>query len=42
MFSRKGQIFVEKGSADEDKLLNAVLEAGADDMSDEGEGLGRS
>jgi YebC/PmpR family DNA-binding regulatory protein len=37
MFSRKGQIFVEKGKHDEDTLLNAVLDAGADDMSDEGE-----
>jgi YebC/PmpR family DNA-binding regulatory protein len=37
MFSRKGQIFVEKGTNDEDTLLNAVLDAGADDMNDEGE-----
>jgi YebC/PmpR family DNA-binding regulatory protein len=37
MFSRKGQIFVEKGKNDEDALLNAVLDAGADDMNDEGE-----
>ena len=36
MFSRKGQIIVEKSAADEEKLLNAALEAGADDMSDEG------
>jgi transcriptional/translational regulatory protein YebC/TACO1 len=36
MFSRKGQVFVEKDKADEDKLLNAALEAGADDMSDDG------
>ena len=35
MFSRKGQLFVEKGNVDEDKLLAAVLDAGADDMSDE-------
>jgi YebC/PmpR family DNA-binding regulatory protein len=36
MFTRKGQIIVEKDKADEDKLLNAVLEAGADDMADDG------
>jgi YebC/PmpR family DNA-binding regulatory protein len=36
MFSRKGQIVVEKGSVDEEKLLNAALEAGADDMNDDG------
>ncbi len=35
MFSRKGQIFVEKGKIDEDKLLSAVLDAGADDMNDD-------
>ena len=35
MFSRKGQIFVEKGKVDEDKLLAAALDAGADDMSDD-------
>jgi YebC/PmpR family DNA-binding regulatory protein len=37
MFSRKGQIVVEKAKADEDKLLNAALDAGADDMNDDGE-----
>ena len=36
MFSRKGQVIVEKGKLDEEKLLNAALDAGADDMSDEG------
>ena len=36
MFHRKGQVFVEKEKADEEKLLNAALEAGADDMSDDG------
>jgi len=36
MFSRKGQVFVEKDKADEEKLLSAALEAGADDMSDDG------
>jgi YebC/PmpR family DNA-binding regulatory protein len=38
MFSRKGQIFVEKGKVDEDKLLAAVLDAGADDMNDDESG----
>jgi YebC/PmpR family DNA-binding regulatory protein len=37
MFTRKGQVFVEKDKADEEKLLNAVLEAGGDDMSDDGD-----
>jgi YebC/PmpR family DNA-binding regulatory protein len=36
MFSRKGQVVVEKNKADEEKLLNAALEAGADDMNDDG------
>ena len=37
MFSRKGQVIVEKGGkADEESLLNAALDAGADDMSDDG------
>jgi YebC/PmpR family DNA-binding regulatory protein len=35
LFSRKGQVFVERGKADEEKLLNAALEAGADDMADD-------
>jgi YebC/PmpR family DNA-binding regulatory protein len=38
MFSRKGQLLIEKGKADEDKLLAAALDAGADDMSDDDEG----
>ena len=33
MFSRKGQIIVEKGTVDEEPLLAAVLDAGADDMN---------
>jgi YebC/PmpR family DNA-binding regulatory protein len=37
MFTRKGQVVVEKAGADEDKLLNAALEAGADDMNDDGD-----
>ena len=36
MFSRKGQVVVEKDRADEEKLLNAALDAGADDMNDDG------
>ncbi|MSO83662.1 MAG: YebC/PmpR family DNA-binding transcriptional regulator [Acidobacteria bacterium] len=38
MFSRKGQVFVEKGNVDEDKLLAAALDAGADDMNDDESG----
>jgi YebC/PmpR family DNA-binding regulatory protein len=37
MFTRKGQVFVDKDKADEEKLLNAVLENGGDDMSDDGD-----
>jgi YebC/PmpR family DNA-binding regulatory protein len=37
MFARKGQVIVEKAKADEEKLLNAALEAGADDVADDGE-----
>ncbi|HEY1308772.1 MAG TPA: YebC/PmpR family DNA-binding transcriptional regulator [Vicinamibacterales bacterium] len=37
MFTRKGQVIVEKGGkADEEQLLNAALDAGADDMNDDG------
>jgi YebC/PmpR family DNA-binding regulatory protein len=36
MFHRKGQVLVEKEKADEEKLLEAALEAGADDMGDDG------
>ncbi len=36
MFTRKGQVYVEKDKADEEKLLSAALEAGADDVSDDG------
>ena len=38
MFTKKGQVIVEKGAADEEKLLSAALEAGADDMSDDDSG----
>ena len=37
MFERKGQIIIEKDKADEDQLMNLVLEAGAEDMRDDGE-----
>jgi YebC/PmpR family DNA-binding regulatory protein len=37
MFAKKGLIVVEKAKADEEKLLGIVLEAGADDMADEGD-----
>ena len=36
MFHRKGQLVVEKAKADEEAMLNAALEAGADDMNDDG------
>jgi YebC/PmpR family DNA-binding regulatory protein len=38
MFTRKGQIVIEKGKVDEDKLLSVALDAGADDMNDDGNG----
>ncbi len=37
MFSKKGVILVGKDDANEDKLTEVVLEAGAEDLSDEGE-----
>ena len=37
MFSKKGVIVVSKSAVDEDKLTEIALEAGADDLSDEGE-----
>lgn len=37
MFSKKGYIVLEKGGLDEEKLLNTVLEAGGDDMRDDGD-----
>lgn len=37
MFSKKGYIVVDKSAADEETLLNASLEAGADDMRDDGD-----
>src|SRR6266446_5081758 len=35
MFHKKGYIVVEKSKADEEKLMSAVLEAGADDLRDD-------
>ena len=37
MFERKGYIVVEKAKADEDTLMAAALEAGADDLRDDGD-----
>ena len=37
MFSKKGLVVVEKAAADEEELMSLVLEAGADDLADEGE-----
>lgn len=37
MFHKKGLIVVDKAAAEEEKLMALVLEAGADDMADEGE-----
>jgi YebC/PmpR family DNA-binding regulatory protein len=37
MFSKRGYIVIEKSKADEEKLMNAVLEAGADDFQDDDE-----
>jgi YebC/PmpR family DNA-binding regulatory protein len=36
-FRRRGQIFVEATSVEEDKLMDIVLTAGADDMQHDGE-----
>jgi YebC/PmpR family DNA-binding regulatory protein len=36
MFSRKGEISIAKEAASEDKLLDLVLEAGAEDLKDDG------
>jgi YebC/PmpR family DNA-binding regulatory protein len=37
MFQRKGDIVVSKEKADEDKMLSIVLDAGAEDLRDDGE-----
>jgi YebC/PmpR family DNA-binding regulatory protein len=36
MFHKKGQIFIDKAKATEEALMDAVLDAGADDMKDDG------
>ncbi len=38
MFSRKGEIVVPKEAASEDKMLDLVLEAGGEDLKDDGSG----
>lgn len=37
MFERKGQILIEQDKAQEDDLMNLVLEAGADDLRNDGD-----
>jgi YebC/PmpR family DNA-binding regulatory protein len=37
MFEKKGLVVVDKGKASEDALMSAVLDAGADDMKDDGD-----
>jgi transcriptional/translational regulatory protein YebC/TACO1 len=37
MFSKKGVIAIEKSAADEDKLMDIVLDAGGEDLNDEGD-----
>jgi YebC/PmpR family DNA-binding regulatory protein len=37
MFSKKGVIVIDKAAASEDRLTEIVLEAGAEDLSDEGD-----
>jgi YebC/PmpR family DNA-binding regulatory protein len=37
MFHKRGLIAIPKSAADEDKLMDIVLEAGGDDLNDEGE-----
>ena len=37
MFDRKSQIVIEKEKASEDQLMNLVLDAGAEDLRDEGD-----
>ena len=37
MFDRKGYIVVEKSKAEEEKLMEAALDAGADDLRDDGD-----
>jgi YebC/PmpR family DNA-binding regulatory protein len=37
MFTKRGYVVVEKSKADEDKLLEIVTEAGADDLAEDGD-----
>ena len=37
MFTKRGYVVVEKAKADEEKLMAAVLEAGADDLQEDGD-----
>jgi YebC/PmpR family DNA-binding regulatory protein len=37
MFSKKGLIVIPRSAADEEKLMNIVLEAGGEDLNDEGD-----
>jgi YebC/PmpR family DNA-binding regulatory protein len=37
MFSKKGYVVVDKKGADEEQLLSVALDAGADDMADDGD-----
>src|ERR1700753_2910636 len=37
MFSKKGVIAIPKSAADEEKLMNIVLETGGEDLNDEGD-----
>ena len=37
MFERKSQILIEKDKAGEDQLMNVVLDAGAEDLRDDGD-----
>jgi transcriptional/translational regulatory protein YebC/TACO1 len=37
MFERKSQILIEHDAATEDQLMNLILEAGADDLKDNGD-----
>src|SRR6266446_6738834 len=40
MFERKSQIIIDAEKADEDKLMTIALEAGAEDLRDEGDNWG--
>ena len=37
MFTKRGYIVIERGNVDEETLLSAVLDAGADDLRDDGD-----